>query len=259
MKGVNKMDGAERRALLRKTLRFENKGRILTDLMFSKEKYRQIMDYLHIEREQELLDALEVDFYYMSGRDISQNEGYLKYYKHATQMTQTHRVCPLGIRWLRQVGESKFSVDEAIEGPFQNYNVTVKDILSFPWPKSSDFDFSTMSGEWEQNKDRITIGGLWTGIMGDSYRMMGFENFLLNTVMRPELTKTLIDRMTEMYLSLNDAIFTELKGKLDVWFFGNDFGSQNGLLLSPEMIEEYFFNNIKQLRHPYHDALVWRD
>ena len=45
----------------------------------------------------------------------------------------------------------------------------------------------------------IRIGGLWTGIMGDSYRMHGFENFLLNTAMNPDVIHTLIDRMTEMY------------------------------------------------------------
>ena len=34
---------------------------------------------------------------------------------------------------------------------------------------------------------------------------------------------------------------------MDVWFFGNDFGHQGGLLLSKEMWRDFFFDNIKRL------------
>ncbi len=53
--------------------------------------------------------------------------------------------------------------------------------------------------------------------------------------------------MTELYLEINDSIFALLKGRMHVWFFGNDFGSQNGLLLNPDMWYEFFFDNIKKL------------
>ena len=83
--------------------------------------------------------------------------------------------------------------------------------------------------------------------MGDSYRLHGFENFLYNIAANPNLIKTLIDKVTDVYLNLNEAYFSELKGKFDVWFFGNDFGSQDGLLISPHMWHEFFYENIKQL------------
>ena len=83
--------------------------------------------------------------------------------------------------------------------------------------------------------------------MGDSYRMFGFENFLLNMALNPELLSTLIDKVTDVYLELNNALFSELKGKFDIWFFGNDFGSQDGMLFRPEMWHKFFFKNIKKL------------
>lgn len=241
------MDRIQRKELLEKTLQFQNHGRILVDVLISLPQYRRMLDHLNVQTETELLDALGSDFFYVPGRDISQNEGYLPYYKNALYMDEKTRVCPLGIRWQRKSYDSKFSVDEALDGPFQRDDVTVEDILKHPWPTAKDFDFSGMVGACEEAGERLTIGGLWTGIMGDSYRMMGFQNFLCNAAMDPELVQTLIDRMTEMYLSLNDAIFAQLKGKLDIWFFGNDFGAQNGLLLSPTMIEDYFYHNIKAL------------
>ncbi|MGI6031397.1 MAG: uroporphyrinogen decarboxylase family protein [Eubacteriales bacterium] len=237
----------ERRRKWERTLAFQNTTEPLVDFMVSRQENQKLMDYLQVHTERELLDAVGSDFFYVPGRDISQNEGFLPYYKHSLPMDDTHRTCPLGIRWLRRAYDSKFSVDEAVEGPFQSEDVTAQDILNFPWPKASDFDFSGMVGECEKNADRITIGGLWTGLMGDCYRMMGFQNFLLNTALQPELVDTLISRMAEMYLELNDSIFRQLKGKLDIWFFGNDLGSQSSLLISGEMIERFFFRHFKQL------------
>ena len=131
------------------------------DYLAHPETDRNLRAALGVNSECDLLDRLGADFFYLPGRDISQNEGALPFYKH---------------------------------------------------------------------RDRVRIGGLWTSILGDSYRMVGFQNFLCAMAAEPELVHTLVDRMTEMYLELNDAYFTALKGRLEVWFFGNDFGSQEALL-----------------------------
>jgi uroporphyrinogen decarboxylase len=216
--------------------------------------------HLGLTTERELLDYLGCDFFYLSRRDISQNEGILPFYKgKLPEMTATERVCPLGVRWRRDAYDNKFTVDEAICGPFENPAISEKEILKHPWPKAKDFDFSSLIAEAETNANRTRIGGLWTGIMGDSYRMHGFENFLLNLAMNPGLIRTLINRMTDTYLELNDAYFSTMKGKFEVWFFGNDFGSQEGLLMSEAMWVDFFFENIKKLcdlAHSYNPKIM---
>ena len=208
---------------------------------------RQLREYLGINSEEELLDTLGCDFYYLPGRDISQNEGYKPFHiGRPLEETQTERVCPLGIRWRRGAYDAKFIADEAIIGPFEN-GVTAKDILAHAWPKPADFDFSALQGICETHAGRVLIGGLWTGIFGDSYRMYGFQHFLTDMALKPKIVQTLVDRMTEMYLQLNETIFTLLRGKIDVWFFGNDFGHQNGLMFSIPMWEDYFAENVKRL------------
>ena len=248
------MTKQERLNLLDKTLAFQNFDKPLVDVMIAYKRYPGMLEYLGAETERQFLDKLNSDFYYVSGRDISQNEGFLKYYKHSLPMDEKYRKCPLGITWLRGSYDSKFSADDSVSGPFYSEDVTAEEILQFPWPKASDFDFTPMLQECEENSDRILIGGLWTGLMGDSYRMMGMENFLMNTVLEPELVDTLVSRMAEMYLSLNDQVFNLLRGKLDIWYFGNDLGSQNALLMRPDTIEKLFFKHFKQwcdLAHSY--------
>ncbi len=230
-----------------KACRHEAPDRTPIDYSAHPEADHRLREHLGIKTEEELLDALGCDFYYLPGRDISQNEGCKPFYiGRPLEETQTERVCPLGIQWRRGAYDSKFFVDEAIAGPFEN-GPTEKDILAHPWPKPADFDFSALQGICETHAERITIGGLWTGILGDSYRMYGFQRFLTDMAINPKVVHTLVDRMTEMYLELNETIFTVLRGKLDIWFFGNDFGHQNGLMFSAGMWTDYFAENTKRL------------
>lgn len=184
------------------------------DYLAHPETDRRLRAALGVSAEREILDRLGADFFYLPGRDISQNEGALPFYKHAARLAlcATERTCPLGIRWRRGAYASKFAVDEAIAGPFAD-SATAADILAFPWPRVSDFDFSPLQAEADANRNRIRVGGLWTGILGDSYRMFGFQDFLTAMAAEPERVHALVDRMTGMYLELNDAYFTALKGR----------------------------------------------
>ncbi len=226
---------------------FRQPDRPAVDYLAHPKVTEDLMAHYKIDTETELLDTLGCDFYYLSCRDISQNESCLPIYKGPKlDMSDTERTCPFGIRWQRGVYNTKFAVDRSICGPLQNAQ-TEQDILNYSWPKPDWFDFEPFHGECEQHKDRVIVGGYWSGILGDCYRMLGFENFLLNIAMKPQLVKTLVDRMTDFYLQINDKVFTELKGKIDIWFLGNDFGTQTGLLFSIDMFREFFLPNIRRL------------
>jgi uroporphyrinogen decarboxylase len=217
------------------------------DFLAHPEADARLRGHLGAATEAELLDAIEADFFYLPGRDISQNEGFLPCYRgKPLRETESERVCPLGIRWTRGAGAAKFAVDEVLEGPLEKAS-SPADVLNHPWPRASAFDFSPLRAEAEAHSGRVRIGGLWSGIFGDSYRMVGFQNFLLYMALRPEIIKTLIDRMTDLYLELNERCFTQLAGELDVWFFGNDFGSQGGLLFGLDMWRDFFFDNLRKM------------
>ncbi|NQU75454.1 MAG: hypothetical protein HQ546_03945 [Planctomycetes bacterium] len=226
---------------------FAQTDRVPVDYLAHSQTDRKLREHLGCGSEEELLDRLGCDFYYLPSRDISQNEGFLPCYRGPKlPTTATERTCPLGIHWTRGAYDSKFCVDEAIAGPLADAH-TERDILNHRWPTAKDFDFSGLVEYSEAHRDKVIVGGLWTAIMGDSFRLHGFQNFMMNIALKPVLIKTLIDRVTDMYLDLNDLAFSHLKGKLDVWFFGNDFGSQSGLLMSRAMWCEFFLEPIRKL------------
>ncbi len=227
---------------------FKNKNILLSDYLATKQVREETMKHLGINTERELLDELGVDFYYLSFRDMSQNESCLPYYKGPELfMDENERFCPFGIKWRRGAGDDKFGVDEAKEGPFSKFDTTEEDILAHNWPKPEWFDFTPLAQECDSFSDKIIVGGLWSGVHGDSNRMMGYENFLLNIAMNKPLLKVLVNRMTKFYLETNRQYFEAVKGKMDIFFMGNDFGAQNGLLISEEDWADLFYDNYKKL------------
>lgn len=241
------LEGRDRRDRLQATLGHHASGRPLIDYMAEREADCKLRDTLGCRTEAELLDALGADFFYLPGRDLSQNEGFVPYYRgRELEWTEGERVCPFGIRFTRGAGASKFTVDHAIEGPLESAE-TEAEILAHRWPQPADFDFSALIEEADAQKHRIRMGGLWSGILGDAVRLYGFQRFLTDMALRPQLIHTLVDTLTDVYLELNESLFTLLKGKLDVFFFGNDFGSQAGLLMSVAMWRDFYFENVKRL------------
>lgn len=238
----------DKKQKLQKLFDPEAKDILLSDFLAPRQVRHEMADFLQVKTERELLDRLGTDFYYLSCRDISQNECCQKYFNgRPLFLSETERECPFGIRWHRKVRDDKFGVDETITGPFTADNITGEEIDNFKWPSPEQFDFSALSKECDEFSDKIIVGGLWSAIQGDTSRMMGFENFLLNIALNRPLIKTLVDRVTEIYLELNRNYFEVVKGKMDVFFMGNDFGSQSGLLLSEEDWLDIYFDNYKKL------------
>ena len=175
---------------------------LLSSFLAVRQVREELAAFLKANTERELLDELGADFYFLSFRDISQNECSLSHY-HG--------------------------------------------------PDPANFDFSQMAAECERHSDRIIVGGLWSAIQGDSSRMMGFENYLLNIVLNKPLVKTLVNRVTDLFLEANLRYFESVRGKMDVFFMGNDFGSQNGLMISEEDWLDLYYENYRKLICLAHD------
>lgn len=199
-----------------------------------------IRRHLGAENEKELLDALGCDLYHLSARDISQNEAALGIYRGPPlDIGQDERTCPFGIRYRRSAFDWKLGADEVVHNPLEAAT-SPQEVLRHPWPRPQWFDMDPLVAEAEEHRNRVIVSGFWTAIFGNAYRLHGFSNFLMNMSLNPELIRALVGRLTDFYLELNDRLFSALRGRAQVWYFGNDFGTQQGLLFSREMWRDFF-------------------
>lgn len=97
------------------------------------------------------------------------------------------------------------------------------------------------------NPDYVRMGILWSAHFQDACAAFGMEKAMMVMLMNPELFKAVIERITEFYLKANELFYEATKGYLDAVLIGNDFGSQNNLMVDPESLRELVFPGTKRL------------
>ena len=95
--------------------------------------------------------------------------------------------------------------------------------------------------------DMAIMGIMWSAHFQDTCSAFGMETALMKMITEPEIFRAVIDRITEFYLKANKIFYEAGKGKLDAVLIGNDFGSQTGLMLSPDSLREFVFPGTKKL------------
>ena len=96
-------------------------------------------------------------------------------------------------------------------------------------------------------RDYAVLGVVWSAHFQDACAAFGMETALMNMVAEPEMFRAVIDRITQFYLKANGVFYEATRGKLDAVLIGNDFGSQNCLMLSRELIREFVFPGTRAL------------
>ncbi|MBR5465493.1 MAG: hypothetical protein IKU77_06890 [Alistipes sp.] len=120
---------------------------------------------------------------------------------------------------------------------------------TFPWPDPEQhIDFNEARRlAMEAPEDCARMGIMWAAHFQDACSAFGMENALLTMMIAPEMFRAVIDRITDFYIRCGEIFYEATKGYLDAVLIGNDFGSQNGLLVSPEELREYVFPGTKRL------------
>ena len=133
-------------------------------------------------------------------------------------------------------------------GFFEDYDDPA-DVEKFNWPDPSLY----LDAEEARRRveavpdDYVKMGIMWSAHFQDACAAFGMEHALMVMLTNPDMFKAVIDRITQFYLKANEIFYEATKGKLDAVLIGNDFGSQTGLMVQPELLREYVFTGTKQL------------
>jgi uroporphyrinogen decarboxylase len=72
------------------------------------------------------------------------------------------------------------------------------------------------------------------------------QQLMMDMALNPPLVKALLEKISDYYLAHNGRIFEAGNGLIDIFMMGDDFGTQKGLLISPEMFRRYFAPKLKE-------------
>ena len=123
------------------------------------------------------------------------------------------------------------------------------DVDKFDWPDPEKYLDREESARLAKAVDPeyARMGIMWSAHFQDACAAFGMEKALMVMLMNPEMFRAVIDRITEFYLRANELFYEATKGYLDAVLIGNDFGSQNGLMVDPDSLREDVFPGTKRL------------
>jgi uroporphyrinogen decarboxylase len=73
------------------------------------------------------------------------------------------------------------------------------------------------------------------------------ENYFIKMYENPDVVEAVTERVLDFYCEANRMVLDEMGDLIDVFFFGNDFGTQLDLFMSPAMFERFVLPGIKRL------------
>ncbi|MEG1859524.1 MAG: uroporphyrinogen decarboxylase family protein [Christensenellaceae bacterium] len=136
---------------------------------------------------------------------------------------------------------------QALTHPLEKME-TVKQIETykgFPNPDNYEVRFTKEQLRWA--KDYCLIGGCWSPFFHDSTELMDMEEFFINMYTNPDVCYAIIEKCFEFYYELDRRTFEANPNTIDMYFIGNDFGSQRALLMAPDMWRKFYKQYVAKL------------
>ncbi len=122
------------------------------------------------------------------------------------------------------------------------------DVRTCPWPDPDNIDLSKIRSDVEKHKGQYAIlGGDWSPFWHDVTDLFGMENLFIRMLMEPELVEYTFARVVDYYFEVSERIFEEAADLIDIFFIGNDFGSNTGPLLDVSLFDQFIVPQLKRL------------
>lgn len=125
---------------------------------------------------------------------------------------------------------------------------SLRQVHDYPWPDPNWIDVSHVRDDalaWQ--RQYAILGGDWSPFWHDAIDLLGMENLYFQMCDDPALVDALLDHIVDFYAAVSQRIFDAAADAIDVFFIGNDFGSQTGPLLSPRQFDRFLLPHLRRL------------
>ncbi|TEU22018.1 MAG: hypothetical protein E3J21_00905 [Anaerolineales bacterium] len=212
-------------------LRHEEPDRVPFDFWAVPEVWATLRRYLDTDDDGDVLRLLGVDCRwvrpdYVGPAPIVQENG--SYY----DAFGTHR---------RSMSNEFCTYEEYAGHPLADVQ-TVAEVENWSgWPPTEHWDVSTLKDKIQAlNRETeywlcYEVGGIFEW----SWGLRGFEQFLMDLAVQPQIACAIMDCYTDLYIANVTRVLEAADGDIDMVYTYDDMGSQQGLLISEAMWREF--------------------
>ena len=135
---------------------------------------------------------------------------------------------------------------QPIEHPLAG--ASLRAIHDYAWPDPAWADVGGVrEAALAWNGDYAILGGDWSPFWHDAIDLLGMEELMLRMYEDPEAVDALFGHLVDYYHAVSARIFDAAADVLDIFFIGNDFGTQLGPLVSEPLFRRYLEPHLAQL------------
>ena len=202
----------------------------------------RLMSHIGVGSYEELLEALQVDMRRVSA----------PYYHPATEPDADGYVRDMwGTR--RRAADPGDGQPNTIS-PFDK-ETSVEDVHAHPWPDPGTIDYTYVRDECARHHDTYAVyGSPWSPFFHEVGWLIGQERFYIWMTTKPAVVQAIIDHVVDYEIEATRRFLEAADGLIDITYFGNDFGTQRGLFISPRMYEQFIRQPLRRffdLSHAY--------
>lgn len=146
-----------------------------------------------------------------------------------------------------------WGVEKAVYGgmpvahPLANLE-SVEDLQAYEyWPDPDEIDYDKYIEKMKRSQDYAVFGGMWSPFLEQASMLVGMENLMILMYEDPELVEALFDKVLSFYLECNRRMFEKAGDLMQIFFMGDDYGTQASLLYGPDLFRRFIKPRLKQL------------
>lgn len=155
------------------------------------------------------------------------------------RIASPHSVYSLnGSIWGLKPGLKEHGKDSS-EHPMAKFEDT-NEIENYEWPSPDWFDYTALNEKMKLFSDKFLIVGGFSPVFYLIADLFGMEKTLMNFILNQKITFAVTEKIQEFYENYYNNIYLNCNASLDAIAFGDDFSSQQNMLLSPEHWRKFF-------------------
>ncbi|HIE29963.1 TPA: hypothetical protein EYP66_22080 [Candidatus Poribacteria bacterium] len=124
---------------------------------------------------------------------------------------------------------------------------TVEEIEDYPFPSPDWYDYSSVAEECEKYAEYAVVGGAWSPFFCTACSMMSMEKLLIAMAWYPKVVECLHTKIVDFFYEVSRRQFESARGKMDIFFMGDDYGTQKGLIMSLQMWRRFVKPHLARL------------
>ena len=241
-------------------IRHEQPDRIPVDYWANQEVTDRLMQHFRAADKEALLCTLGVDLRYVMGPSFAGQQMRI----HDDGLVEDHWGVlrkPMTVDGTDRAGRAWTWTYQHVHASPLQAATTLQEIEGYArWPTAELWDYTGVSAQFEaaaatgcavvNGGDRLDRAAQLKPAM----YLRGTEQFLSDLVLEPAIAECILEHITHYYMTYNERVFQAAEGKIDIFFMGDDMGTQTGLWVSPKMYRKYFkgrFRAFNDLAHKY--------